>query len=101
MREDRQSNSFQFLCFFFTPVEVFFFFTIFLEKSQCCCACFFFFKVKPQTVNVIQQKATAKVMKGFQEFQTKKAGVKIDLADIKKKILNNGLNATDIQVMGN
>jgi hypothetical protein len=29
------------------------------------------------------------------------AGVKIDLADIKKKILNNGLNVTDIQVMGN
>lgn len=29
------------------------------------------------------------------------AGVKIDLADIKKKILNNGLNTTDIQVMEN
>tara|TARA_B110000091_G_C13568072_1_gene371331 strand:- start:58 stop:468 length:411 start_codon:yes stop_codon:yes gene_type:complete len=29
------------------------------------------------------------------------AGVKIDLVDIKKKILNNGLNVTDIQVMGN
>jgi hypothetical protein len=29
------------------------------------------------------------------------SGVKIDLAYIKKKILNNGLNATDIQVMEN
>ena len=29
------------------------------------------------------------------------AGINIDIADIKEKILNNGLNTTDIQILGN